>query len=93
MDGRVITETRTAAGAALSARLLARDDARVVAIVGSGAQAHAHARALARDPRVERILLVGRRADVAEALAARVREELAGEGPAALPAGASPSRP
>ncbi len=87
MDGRVITEARTAAGAALSARLLARDDARVVAIVGSGAQAHAHARALARDPRVERIVLVGRRAEAAEALAARVRDELAGDGPAGLPAG------
>ena len=87
MDGRVITEARTAAGAALSARLLARDDARVVAIVGTGAQAHAHARALARDPRVERIVLVGRRTEAAEALAARVRDELAGDGPAGLRAG------
>jgi ornithine cyclodeaminase len=87
MDGRVITESRTAAGAALSTRLLARDDARVAAIVGTGAEAHSHALALARDPRVERLIIVGRRAAAAESLAERVREELAGGGPAGLPAG------
>src|SRR5262245_23077751 len=59
MDGRIITEARTAAGSALSARFLARDDARTFAVIGTGAQAHAHARALARDGRVERLLLAG----------------------------------
>jgi alanine dehydrogenase len=42
MDGEHITALRTAAGAALSVRALAREDARVVAIVGSGVQARAH---------------------------------------------------
>jgi len=87
MDGRVITEARTAAGSALSARLLARDDARTFAIVGTGAQAHAHARALARDARVERIVIAGRRRDAVEALAEAVRGDLAGSGPAALRGG------
>lgn len=87
MDGRIITESRTAAGAALSTRLLARDDARVVAVIGTGAEGHAHARALARDPRAERLVLTGRRPEAVADLAARVREELAGNGPAALPAG------
>jgi ornithine cyclodeaminase/alanine dehydrogenase-like protein (mu-crystallin family) len=46
MDGRYITEARTAAVSAVSVRLLARADASVLAIIGSGVQAHSHARAL-----------------------------------------------
>ena len=42
MDGRYITELRTAAASAISARLLARDDAGVLAILGSGVQARSH---------------------------------------------------
>ncbi len=87
MDGRVITEARTAAGSALSARLLARADAGTFAIVGTGAQAHAHARALARDARVDRLLLAGRNPEAVEALAEAVRGDLAGNGPAALHGG------
>ena len=48
MDGRYITEARTAAVSAVSARLLAREDAGVLAILGSGVQARSHLRALAR---------------------------------------------
>src|SRR6185437_13495343 len=48
MDGEVITAARTAAGSALSARLLARADAAVLAILGTGVQARSHGRALAR---------------------------------------------
>jgi ornithine cyclodeaminase len=47
MDGTHITATRTAAAAALAARLLARDDAHVLAILGTGVQARSHARAFA----------------------------------------------
>src|ERR1700754_1056463 len=46
MDGEVITALRTAAGSALSVRALAREDAHVLAIVGSGIQARAHLRLL-----------------------------------------------
>jgi len=46
MDGEAITGLRTAAGSALSARALAREDARVLAVVGSGVQARAHLRML-----------------------------------------------
>ena len=45
---RKITAARTGAGAALSARLLARADATVLAILGTGVQALSHARAFAR---------------------------------------------
>jgi ornithine cyclodeaminase len=41
MDGTYITAMRTAAAAALSARLLARADARVLAILGTGVQSRA----------------------------------------------------
>jgi ornithine cyclodeaminase/alanine dehydrogenase-like protein (mu-crystallin family) len=45
-DGRYITEARTAAVSALSVRHMARSDARVLAILGSGVQAHSHMEAL-----------------------------------------------
>ncbi len=45
-DGRYITEARTAAVSAVSVRHLARRDARVLAILGSGVQAHSHLEAL-----------------------------------------------
>jgi ornithine cyclodeaminase len=48
MDGRYITEARTAAVSAVSARLLARDDAETMAILGSGVQARSHLAALTR---------------------------------------------
>ncbi|MFO1047941.1 MAG: ornithine cyclodeaminase family protein [Geminicoccaceae bacterium] len=46
MDGRLITEMRTAAVSAVATRALARPDARVLAILGSGVQAHSHVDAL-----------------------------------------------
>jgi alanine dehydrogenase len=46
MDGRLITEMRTAAASAVATRHLARRDAAVLAILGSGVQAHSHLAAL-----------------------------------------------
>jgi ornithine cyclodeaminase len=46
MDGRHITEARTAAVSAVSASVLARDDAAILAIIGSGAQARSHLEAI-----------------------------------------------
>jgi len=46
MDGRWITEIRTAAASAVSVRHLARPDAAVLAILGSGVQARSHVQAL-----------------------------------------------
>jgi ornithine cyclodeaminase/alanine dehydrogenase-like protein (mu-crystallin family) len=42
MDGRYITESRTAAVSAVSARHLSRPDASTLAIIGSGVQARSH---------------------------------------------------
>ncbi len=46
MDGRYITELRTAAASAVSVRHLARYDAATLAILGSGVQARSHLAAL-----------------------------------------------
>ena len=46
MDGRLITEMRTAAVSAVSAKYMARADAGVLAILGSGVQARSHLAAL-----------------------------------------------
>ena len=48
MDGRLITEMRTAAVSAAVTRLLSAPDSRVLALLGSGVQAAAHLAALAR---------------------------------------------
>lgn len=69
MDGTYITATRTAAGSALATRLLAREDARVLAIVGAGVQARSHARALPRVRDFAEIRIVSREISKAEALA------------------------
>lgn len=46
MDGRLITEMRTAAVSAVATRVLARPDAAVLAILGSGTQAKSHVEAM-----------------------------------------------
>ena len=46
VDGRYITEARTAAVSAVSVQQLARPDARTLAIVGSGVQARSHLEAI-----------------------------------------------
>jgi alanine dehydrogenase len=46
VDGRYITEARTAAVSAVSTRRLAREDAQVLGILGSGVQARSHFEAL-----------------------------------------------
>lgn len=47
VDGRYITEARTAAVSAVSAKLLAARDASTLALIGSGVQARSHLEALA----------------------------------------------
>jgi alanine dehydrogenase len=46
MDGRLITEVRTAAVSAVATEYLARPDASVLALIGSGVQARSHLEAL-----------------------------------------------
>jgi ornithine cyclodeaminase/alanine dehydrogenase-like protein (mu-crystallin family) len=72
MDGTHITATRTAGASALSTRELARDDARVLAICGTGVQAHTHARAVARVREFDEIRIAGRDRAKAESVASAV---------------------
>jgi ornithine cyclodeaminase/alanine dehydrogenase-like protein (mu-crystallin family) len=46
MDGRLITEMRTAAVSAVATKVMAAEDAKVLAILGSGVQARSHIEAL-----------------------------------------------
>jgi ornithine cyclodeaminase/alanine dehydrogenase-like protein (mu-crystallin family) len=48
MDGTYITAMRTAAGSALSAKLLARKDARVLTVIGAGVQGQSHLQLVSR---------------------------------------------
>jgi ornithine cyclodeaminase len=72
MDGTYITAARTAAGSALATRLLAREDAEVLALLGTGVQAHSHARALPRVRKFTEIRVAGRDRARAEALAQEI---------------------
>jgi len=72
IDGTYITATRTAAGSALATRLLAREDARVLAILGAGVQARTHADALRRVRRFEEVRVASRDQRRAEAVAAEI---------------------
>ncbi|MFD5818710.1 ornithine cyclodeaminase family protein [Streptomyces sp. NPDC127038] len=69
LDGTAITAARTGAGSALSARLLARPDARVLAVLGTGVQARSHARAICRVRPIRQIRVAGRDPAKAAALA------------------------
>src|SRR6478672_9791014 len=55
LDGRYITEARTAAVSAVSSRLLARPTAQSVAIIGTGVQARSHLDALSRVHRLRQV--------------------------------------
>jgi alanine dehydrogenase len=66
VDGTSITEARTAAASALATRLLAREDAETLAILGTGAQARAHAEYVPRVRGFRRVLIAGRSREKAE---------------------------
>jgi ornithine cyclodeaminase len=72
MDGTYITATRTAAASALATRLLAREDAQVLALLGTGVQARSHARALPRVRTFTEIRIASRDRAKAEALAEEI---------------------
>ena len=71
MDARAATEARTSACSAVSLRLLARADATVLTIFGTGPQAAGHLRALTREREFADIRIVGRNTEAARALAAK----------------------
>lgn len=76
LDATAITSIRTAAVSALSARLLAREDADDLAILGSGVQARMHLDALPLVRRIRRIRIWSRSRGNAEKL--RDQEQMRG---------------
>src|SRR5688572_4908072 len=73
LDGRFITEARTAAVSAVSARLLARTDASTLAILGSGVQARSHLEALGCVRRLRAVRVWSPSAERRECFAAGMR--------------------
>lgn len=76
LDGTAITAIRTGAGSALATRLLARETAATLAILGTGVQARSHARAVTRVRGVEDLRVAGRDRAKADALAEELSAEL-----------------
>ncbi|MBL1097504.1 ornithine cyclodeaminase family protein [Streptomyces coffeae] len=88
MDATWITAARTGACSALSARLLAREDASVLAVLGTGPQARAHALAAVRVRPIREIRVAGRDRTRTAAFAQEIAQEAAVSG-AAVRAAAS----
>jgi ornithine cyclodeaminase len=72
VDGPTVTAIRTAAGAGLATRLLARPDTRTLAMLGAGAMAYDQVMAVTEVRPVDEILVWSRTRDHAEVLAERV---------------------
>jgi alanine dehydrogenase len=77
MDATYVTAMRTAAGSALATRLLARDDANVLAIVGTGVQARSHAQVVPLVRSLARTVIAGRDPSKVDALARELGAEAA----------------
>jgi ornithine cyclodeaminase/alanine dehydrogenase-like protein (mu-crystallin family) len=70
MDGTYITGIRTAASAALSARMLSRSESRIATVIGAGVQGREHVRLLPLIRDFERINVCSLRFEDAQKLAA-----------------------
>lgn len=83
VQGAVVTQLRTAAASAVATRALSRPDARVLGLVGAGAQARSHLRAIAAVRDLREVVVWNRTPENAE----RVVEEAAALG---LPCAVAP---
>jgi alanine dehydrogenase len=72
LDGTWITAMRTAAASALATRLLAREDARVLAVLGAGVQARSHLAAVPLVRSFDEVRIANREFAKAQALAEEV---------------------
>ncbi|MBI5157781.1 MAG: ornithine cyclodeaminase family protein [Acidimicrobiia bacterium] len=97
VDGPTLTAIRTAAGAGLATRLLARPDARTMAMLGAGAMAFDQVTAVKEVRPIFEVLVWSRDPDHAAALADRVDGQVVGDpseavGAADVVSTATPSR-
>ncbi|NES80823.1 MAG: ornithine cyclodeaminase family protein [Moorea sp. SIO2B7] len=72
MDGNILTAIRTGAGGGLAADLLARKDAKVVALFGAGVQARAQLQGVMAIRNLERVNLISRTQIKAQKLAQEI---------------------
>ena len=77
MDGAYITGVRTGATSAVSIRALAREDAKVLAIVGAGVQGHSHLDAARRVRGFDEVRVASRDRQSAAALASEFGAQVA----------------
>jgi alanine dehydrogenase len=75
LDGRYITEARTAAVSAVSSKLLARPTSASLAIIGSGVQARSHLDALSRVHRFRQVTVWSPNTERREQFVAEVRDD------------------
>jgi alanine dehydrogenase len=73
MDGTYITAVRTAAASAVATQYLARDDARTLAVVGTGVQANSHIEAMLAIRPFDHVRVAGRTSAKVEPFAAAWR--------------------
>jgi ornithine cyclodeaminase/alanine dehydrogenase-like protein (mu-crystallin family) len=76
VNASALTEIRTAAVSAVATELLARPEATELAIIGTGVQAFAHARAVAASRRLSAIRMAGRDLDKVHEKAKELADEL-----------------
>jgi ornithine cyclodeaminase len=69
-NGSAITAIRTAAVSAVATKLLAREDAKTLTIVGTGVQGRSHQRAIPRVKELQDVRVVGRNDDIEAAVRA-----------------------
>src|SRR5262245_43261062 len=76
VDANLVTVFRTAATSAVAVDLLARPDAKVLGLLGSGAEAQSHLRALARVRKLTKVQIFSPTPDRRRAFAASFTSEL-----------------
>jgi len=76
IEGKAITAIRTGAGSGLATDLLARKDASVAAIFGSGTQARSHLAAVCCVRDIETAYCIGRSIERAQAFASEMSDQL-----------------
>lgn len=84
VDGPTITAIRTGAGSGLATKLLAREDAKTLAMFGSGAMAFDQVEAVKAVRPIERVLVWSRNIDNARKLADKVGGEAVDDADAAV---------
>ncbi len=76
MDGSYITDIRTGASAGVAAKYLAKNNSKILTIIGAGVQGRTNAQAIAEALEIEEIRVYDVREDVATRYAKEVSDEL-----------------